>query len=152
MRVSALARVLCVVPLVLVGCGDDRGPSADAYREQAEQICVAATRDAAAVTPPTDSAKSVATYSTAVGKIREGEAVALSKLEPTGELQKSHTLLVDASGAIVRSLTDLARAAERGDRTAAQAAAADGARAAAQARRAADELELPACGKPGRAR
>jgi len=143
---------LAALVLVLAGCGGDDGSSAQGYREQAEKICVSASRDAAAVTPPSDSAESVATYSDAVAEIREREAVALSKLETPSELEKSHALLVNASGAIVRSLQDLARAAERSDRTAATAAADAGARAAAQARRAANELGLPSCGKPGRAR
>lgn len=143
--------LLLLVLVALAGCGGDDGPSADGYRQQAEEICATAILDAAAVTSPVDSAESVAAYSEAVGEIRTREAVALSELEPPSELKKSHELLVNASGAIVRSLTDLARAAEREDQTAAQAAAETGARAAVQARRAAGELGLPACGKPGRA-
>ena len=134
----------------LAGCGGEDATSAEAYREQAEEICGTAARDAAAVTPPADSAAAVAAYSDAVGKIRQREAVALGELEPPEELEKSHMLLVNASGAIVRSLADLARAAEREDQVAAQAASAAGARAAAQARRAAGELGLSSCGKPGR--
>ena len=143
---------LLALCLVLAGCGGDDGPSAEGYREQAEEICASAATDAAAIAPPADSAEAVAAYSDAVGKIREREAVALSELEPPNELQKSHTLLVNASGAIVRSLVDLTAAAKRGDQTAAQAASTEGARAAAQARRAANELGLSSCGKPGGAR
>jgi hypothetical protein len=143
---------LLTLGLALAGCRGDAGPSAAGYREQAEQICRSATSEAAAVGPPTDSAESVAAYSEAVGDIREREAVALSELEPPEGLEESHSLLVNASGAIVRSLDDLTQAARRGDRTAAQAASAAGARAAAQARRAADELGLQSCGKPGTAR
>ena len=142
---------LLLLVLALAGCGGDDGPSAEGYREQAEEICATAVRDAAAVTPPADSAESVAAYSEAVGEIRAREALALDELEPPSELVKSHELLVNASGAIVRSLTDLARAAKREDQTAAQAAAEAGSRAAVQARRAAGELGLVACGKPGRA-
>jgi hypothetical protein len=138
------------VALVLTGCGGGDGLSADAYREQADEICETATRDAAAVTPPADSAAAVASYSDAVGAIRQREAAALAELAPPEELEESHAALVNASGAIVRSLADLARAAEREDQVAAQAASAAGARAAAQARRAAGELGLSSCGKPGR--
>jgi hypothetical protein len=144
--------VLIAVGIVLAGCGGDGSPSAAGYREQAEEICSTATRDAAAIPPPSDSAESVAAYGESAGAIRERETVALSQLEPPDELRKSHELLVNASGAIVRSLSDLAAAAQRGDRAAAAAASAAGARAAAQARRAAGELELPACGNPGVAR
>ena len=49
----------------------------------------------------------------------------------------------------MRSLNDLAAAAEREDRAAAEAAAGDGTRAAIQARQAASDLELPRCGQPG---
>ena len=143
---------LVALCLVLAGCGGDDGPSAAGYREQAEEICATATREAAAVPPPSDSAESVAAYGAAIGKIRQNEAVALSELEPPDDLEKAHTLLVNASGAIVRSLSDLTAAAKRGDRTAAGAASAAGARAAAQARRAAGELDLPSCGEPGAAR
>jgi hypothetical protein len=134
----------------LAGCGGEDGPSAEAYREQAAEICETSLREAAAVTPPGDSAAAVAAYSDAVGEIRRREAVALGELEPPEELERSHRLLVNASGAIVRSLADLARAAEREDQVAAQAASAAGARAAAQARRAAGELGLSSCGQPGR--
>ena len=143
-----LATLFVVVGLA--GCGGENGPSAEAYREQAEEICETAARDAAAVTPPADSAAAVAAYSDAVGEVRQREAAALGELEPPGELEKSHALLVNASGAIVRSLADLARAAEREDQVAAQAASAAGSRAAAQARRAAGELGLSSCGRPGR--
>jgi hypothetical protein len=146
--VRLLATLFVVVGLA--GCGGEDGPSAEAYREQAEAVCETATRDAAAVTPPADPAAAVAAYSEAVGEIRQHEAVALGELEPPEELEKSHTLLVNASGAIVRSLADLARAAGREDQVAAQAASAAGARAAVQARRAAGELGLSSCGKPGR--
>jgi hypothetical protein len=148
--VKRLATLFVLVGLA--GCGGEDGLSAEAYREQAEEICETATRDAAAVAPPADSAAAVAVYSDAVGEIRQREAVALGELEPPEELEKSHTLLVNASGAIVRSLADLARAAEREDQVAAQAASAAGARAAAQARRAAGQLGLSSCGKPGRSR
>ena len=143
-----LATILAVV--ALAGCAGDDEPSAADYREQANRICEAATRDAAAVTPPADSAAAVAAYSDAVGAIRQREAAALDELEPPNKLEKPHRLLVNASGAIVRSLADLARAAEREDQVAAQAASSAGARAAAQARSAAGELGLSSCGKPGR--
>jgi hypothetical protein len=144
-----LASLLCLL-LALAGCGGG-GTSASEYREQAEEICTTATREAADVPPPSDTAASVAEYGDAVAGIRERETVALDGLEPPDELQAVHRRLVNASGAIVRSLTDLARAAEREDRDAAAAAAAAGNRAADQARRAAEELELPLCGQPGRA-
>jgi len=143
------ATLLLLLLVAFAGCGGDGGPSIEGYRDEANDICATATRDAAAVTPPADSAESVAAYSEAVGEVRSREAVALSELEPPSELEKSHELLVNASGAIVRSLADLTSAAGRGDQTAAQAAATAGARAAAQARRAANELGLDSCGKPG---
>jgi hypothetical protein len=143
-----LAPLLCLL-LALAGCGG--GTSSDEYREQAEEICTTATREAADVPPPSDTAASVAEYGDAVAEIRQRETVALDELEPPDELQAAHRQLVNASGAIVRSLTDLARAAEREDRDAAAAASASGDRAADQARRAAEELELPRCGQPGRA-
>jgi len=133
--------------IALAGCGG--GTSASEYREQAEAICTTATREAADVAPPSDTAASVAEYGDAVAEIRERETVALDGLEPPDGLESAHRELVNASGAIVRSLTDLARAAERENRDAAAAAAAMGDRAADQARRAAEELELPACGQPG---
>jgi len=150
--VTALARLapLLGVVLALAGCGGD-GTSAGEYREQAEEICAAATLEAAEVTPPSDDAASVADYGDAVAKIRKRETVALDELEPPGRLDAAHRQLVNASGAIVRSLNDLARAAEREDRAAAAAAASMGDRAADQARRAAEELELPSCGQPGQA-
>lgn len=141
---------LLVVLLALAGCGGDTSTSE--YRERAEEICTTATREAAEVTPPSDDAASVAEYSDAVAEVRERETVALDELEPPGELESGHRQLVNASGAIVRSLHDLARAAEREDQTAAAAAAATGNRAADQARRAAEELELPSCGQPGQPR
>jgi hypothetical protein len=141
---------LLVLLLTLAGCGG--GPSTSEYREQAEEICTTATREAAEVTPPTDDAASVAEYSETVAGVRERETVALDELDPPGELESAHRQLVNASGSIVRSLHDLARAAEREDQTAAAAAAATGNRAADQARRAAEELELPSCGQPGQAR
>jgi len=143
-----LVSLLCA--LALSGCGDD-GTSASEYREQAEEICTTATNEAADVPPPSDDAASVAEYGDAVAEIRGRETVALEELEPPEELVAAHTELVNASGAIVRSLNDLARAAEREDRAAAAAAAATGDGAADQARRAAQELELPSCGQPGRA-
>lgn len=144
---------LLALAVALAGCGgSDGGATADTYREQATEICTTATNDAAAVARPSDSAESVAAYAEAVGEIRQREAVALSELEAPEELVKPHTLLVNASGAIVRSLTDLTAAAKRDDQTAAQAAATAGSRAAAQAKRAADELGLSACGNPGAAR
>lgn len=145
-----LALLACLL-LALAGCGDD-GTSAAEYREQAEEICTTAAGEAADVPPPSDTAASVAEYGDAVAEIRQRETVALDELDPPGELEPAHTQLVNASGAIVRSLNDLARAAERDDRTAAAAAAAMGDRAADQARRAAEELELPSCGQPGQAR
>lgn len=145
-----LALLACLL-LALAGCGDD-GTSAAEYREQAEEICTTAAGEAADVPPPSDTAASVAEYGDAVAEIRQRETVALDELDPPGELEPAHTQLVNASGAIVRSLNDLARAAERDDRTAAAAAAAMGDRAADQARRAAEELELSSCGQPGQAR
>jgi len=139
--------LLLTAVAALAGCGG--GTSAGDYREQAEEICTTATREAADVPPPSDTAASVAEYGDAVAEIRERETVALDELEPPDELESAHNQLVNASGAIVRSLKDLARAAERGDRQAAAAAAALGDRAADQARRAAEELEVPACGQPG---
>ena len=139
--------LLLAAVVALAGCGG--GTSASDYREQAEEICTTATREAAEVPPPSDTAASVAEYGDAVAEIRERETVALDELEPPDELESAHNRLVNASGAIVRSLNDLARAAEREDRQAAAAAAALGDRAADQARRAAEELELPACGQPG---
>ena len=144
------AVVALVLVLTAAGCGGG-GSSADDYRDEATAICEEASADVSAVPPPGDSAEDVATYSDAVAEIRSRETVALDELEPPDDLAKSHTLLVNASGAVVRSLRDLARAAERGDRDAASGAAANGARAADQARRAAEELELPACGQPGQA-
>ena len=144
---------LLAVALALAGCGgSDDTSSADAYRKQATEICTTATTDAAEVARPSDTAASVAAYGAAVGEIRQRETLALSELEPPDDLEKSHTLLVNASGAIVRSLTDLTAAAKRGDQVAAQAASTAGTRVATQARRAADELGLPACGNPGAAR
>jgi hypothetical protein len=140
---------LCAL-LALAGCGG--GGSAIEYRKQAEQICTTAARETAGVAPPGDDAASVAEYGDAVAAIRERETLALDELEPPGELETAHRQLVNASGAIVRSLHDLARAAEREDRAAAATAAATGDRAADQALRAAEELELPACGQPGQAR
>jgi hypothetical protein len=131
----------------LAGCGG--GTSASEYRDQAEEICTTASREAAEVPPPSDTAASVAEYGDAVAEVRQRETVALDELEPPDELESAHRQLVNASGAIVRSLNDLARAAEREDRAAAAAAAAMGDRAADQARRAAEELEVPACGQPG---
>ena len=148
---TALRLASLCVALALAGCGGG-GTSASEYREQAEEICATATREAAGVAPPSDTAASVAEYGDAVAEIRERETVALDELEPPGELEAGHRQLVNASGAIVRSLQDLARAAEREDRTAATAASANGDRAADQARRAAEELELPSCGQPGQAR
>jgi len=142
--------LLVAAAVVLAGCGG--GTTASEYREQAEEICTTATREAADVAPPSDTAASVAEYGDAVAEIRERETVALDELEPPDGLEAAHGQLVNASGAIVRSLNDLARAAEREDRDAAAAAAAMGDRAADQARRAAEELELPACGQPGQAR
>jgi hypothetical protein len=139
--------LLLAAVVALAGCGG--GTSASDYREQAEEICTTATREAADVPPPSDTAASVAEYGDAVAEIRERETVALDELEAPDELESAHNQLVNASGAIVRSLNDLARAAEREDRQAAAAAAALGDRAADQARRAAEELELPACGQPG---
>ena len=139
--------LLLAAVAALAGCGG--GTSASDYREQAEEICTTATREAADVPPPSDTAASVAEYGDAVAEIRERETVALDELEAPDELESAHNQLVNASGAIVRSLNDLARAAEREDRQAAAAAAALGDRAADQARRAAEELELPACGQPG---
>jgi hypothetical protein len=136
--------------VALAGCVGDE-PSADAYREAATEICTEAAADVSAVPPPGDDAVSVARYSHAVGEIRERETVALDELEPPDELETAHTKFINASGAVVRSLQDLARAAERNDRTAAAAAAESGARAADQARRTAEDLGLPACGQPGQA-
>jgi hypothetical protein len=144
-RISILAALV----LVLAGCAGDDGPSADEYREQATAICETATRDAAELERPEDDAASVAEYATAAAEIREIEAVALDALEPPGELEAEHRRLVNASGAIVRSLRDLAAAAEREDRAAAQASAAAGTQAATQARESASALELPRCGQPG---
>jgi hypothetical protein len=145
---TALRLVLLVAAVTaLAGCGG--GTSASEYREQAEEVCTTATREAADVAPPSDTAASVAEYGDAVAAIRQRETVALDELEPPDELESAHRQLVNASGAIVRSLNDLARAAEREDRDAATAAAAMGDRAADLARRAAEELELPACGQPG---
>ena len=141
--------LLVAAAVALAACGG--GTSASEYREQAEEACTTATREAAEVAPPSDTAASVAEYGDAVAEIRQRETVALDELEPPDELESAHRQLVNASGAIVRSLNDLARAAEREDRDAAAAAAAMGDRAADQARRAAEELELPACGQPGRA-
>ena len=146
LRLAALAALV----LALSGCGG--GTSAADYRDEATGICETATREAAAVAPPDDSAEPVAVYSDAVAEIRQRETVALDELEPPDDLRADHTLLVNASGAIVRSLLDLARAAERGDRDAATAAAGAGSRAADQARRAAEGLDLPACGQPGQPR
>jgi len=146
---SRLAPLLGTL-LALAGCGGS-STSAGEYREQADAICTAATREAAEVTPPSDDAASVAEYGDAVAAIRERETVALDELAPPGQLEAAHRQLVNASGAIVRSLNDLARAAEREDRAAAAAAASMGDRAADQARRAAEELELPSCGQPGQA-
>ena len=143
-RIAVLGSVVA-----LAGCGG--GTSASEYREQAEEICTTATSEASEVPPPSDTAESVAEYGDAVAEIRERETVALDELDPPDDLEAAHRQLVNASSAIVRSLNDLARAAERDDRTAAAAAAAMGDRAADQARRAADELELPACGQPGQA-
>ena len=140
------AVLLLAAVAALAGCGG--GTSASDYREQAEEICTTATREAADVPPPSDTAASVAEYGDAAAEIRERETIALDELEPPDELESAHDQLVNASGAIVRSLNDLARAAEREDRQAAAAAAALGDRAADQARRAAEELELPACGQP----
>ena len=139
--------LLLAAAAALAGCGG--GTSASDYREQAEAICTTATREAADVPPPSDTAASVAEYGDAVAEIRERETVALDELEAPDELESAHNQLVNASSAIVRSLNDLARAAEREDRQAAAAAAVLGDRAADQARRAAEELELPACGQPG---
>ena len=149
MRRLRLASLLSLL-LAFAGCGG--GTSASEYREQAEKICTTATGEAADVPPPSDTAASVAEYGDAVAGIRQRETVALDELDPPDELRAAHRQLVNASGAIVRSLNDLARAAEREDRDAAAAAAATGDRAADQARRAAEELELPACGQPGQAR
>lgn len=144
---AKLAPLLCLV-LTLAACGGD-GTSTDEYREQATEICETATREAAELDPPSDSAESVAAYGEAAAAIREREVVALDELDPPDELAADHRLLVNASGAIVRSLNDLAAAAEREDRAAAAAAASAGTRAAIQARQAASDLELPRCGQPG---
>ncbi len=145
---TALARVLSV--LALAGCGGDDAPSAEEYRADATEICQTATLEAAELEPPSDSAASVAEYGEAAAAIREREAVALDGLEPPEELAADHRRFVNASGAVVRSLHDLAAAAGREDRTAAEAASAAGARAAVQARQAASDLGLPDCGQPGR--
>jgi hypothetical protein len=144
---AKLAPLLCLV-LTLGACGGD-GTSADEYREQATEICETATREAAELDPPSDSAQSVAAYGAAAAAIREREVVALDELDPPEELAADHRLLVNASSAIVRSLNDLAAAAEREDRAAAAAAASAGTQAATQARQAASDLELPRCGQPG---
>jgi len=144
---AKLAPLLCLV-LTLAACGGD-GTSAEEYREQATEICETATIEAAELDPPSDSAESVAAYGEAAAAIREREVVALDELDPPEELAADHRLLVNASGAIVRSLNDLAAAAEREDRAAAAAAAGAGTRAAIQARQAASDLELPRCGQPG---
>jgi len=150
MTATAVRVLVLSVAVLVAGCGGG-GASADEYREEATEICTEAAADVSAVPPPGDDAASVARYSDAVGAIRERETVALNELEPPDELEAQHTKLINASGAVVRSLQDLARAAERGDRTAAAAAAESGARAADQARRAAEDLGLPACGQPGQA-
>jgi hypothetical protein len=144
---TALALVLCV--LALAGCAGDGAPTAEEYRTEATEICQTATLEAAELDPPSDDAASVAEYGEAAAAIREREAVALDELEPPEELEADHRLLVNASGAIVRSLNDLAAAAGREDRAGAAAAAAAGARAAIQAREAASDLGLPQCGQPG---
>ncbi len=151
MMTTRLIGALAGAVLVLAGCGGS-GTSAEEYREEATEICTTAAREASDVPPPSDDAASVAEYGNAVAEIRERETVALDELEPPDELEAAHRQLVNASGAIVRSLNDLAAAAEREDRDAAAAAAATGSRAADQARRAAEELELPACGQRGQAR
>ena len=139
-----------VAVAALAGCaGDDDGTSAAYYRQQATEICEAATSEAAELDPPSDDAESVAEYGEAAAEIREREVVALEELDPPEELAAEHRRLVNASGAIVRSLHDLAAAAEREDRARAAAAAAAGTQAATQAREAASGLELPRCGQPG---
>lgn len=141
-----LAALLCA--LALAGCGEDDA-SADAYREQATEICVTAADAAAELDSPEDSAASVSDYAAAAAEIREREVVALDELDAPEELSEEHRRFVNASGLVVRSLRDLAAAAGRDDRAGAAAAAAQGARAAQQAREAASELELPRCGLPG---
>lgn len=149
MATAARILVLTLALLLLAGCGG--GPSAEGYREAATEICTEAAADVSAIPPPGDDAAAVARYSDAVGEIRARETVALDELEPPDELEAQHTQLINASGAVVRSLQDLARAADRNDRTAAAAAAESGARAADGARRAAEDLGVPACGQPGQA-
>ena len=149
-RWAALLALLLALAAPLAGCtGDGEGTSAAEYREQATEICATATNEAAELDPPSDDAESVAEYGAAAAEIREREVVALEELDAPEELADDHRRLVNASGAIVRSLHDLAAAAEREDRAAAAAAAAAGTRAATQAREAASDLELPRCGQPG---
>lgn len=136
----------------LAGCGGGGDGSPDDYRQAANAVCTRAAAAAMAIPSPSDSAESVAAYSGAVGAIREDETRDLAALDPPNDLEEAHTDLVNASGAIVRSLHDLEQAARRADKQAAAAAAATGARAAVKARAAASELELDACGRPGKAR
>jgi hypothetical protein len=147
MRV-ALACVALLVMLAVPGCGGGDGESEASFVEQADVVCSEAEQEISQVPQPQDPTDplQLATFLERAVPVAKKQNAELKKLERPAEQRAQIDELLAALDAEVDAAERMLAAAKREDRETIQQLLAESGLASAQAKRAADGLDLVVCG------
>ena len=143
--------VACVALLVVLGfpgCEDDGGKSEASFVEQADVVCSEAEQEISRVPQPQDPTDplQLARFLERAVPVAKEQNEELKKLERPPEQRAQINELLAALDAEVGAAERMLAAANREDRQAIQQLLSESGLASAQAKRAADGLDLAVCG------
>ncbi len=146
----ALAWVALLVVLGLSACGGGGGggDSEESFVDQADVVCSEAEQEISQFPQPQDPTDplQLATFLERAVPAARRQVAALEKLERPDEQEAQINALLTALNAEVDAAERMLAAAKREDRESIQQVLTESGFASAQAKRAADELELAVCG------
>lgn len=143
--------VACVALLVVLGfpgCEDDGGESKASFVEQADVVCSEAEQEISRVPQPQDPTDplQLANFLERAVPVAQEQNAELKKLERPAEQRAQIDELIAALDAEVGAAERMLAAAKREDREAIQQLLTESGLASAQAKRAADGLDMAVCG------
>lgn len=144
----AVACVALLAVLVFPGCGGGDGESEESFVDQADVVCSEAEQEISRVPQPQDPTDplQLASFLERAVPVAQEQNAELKKLERPAEQKAQIDELIAALDAEVDAAERMLAAAKREDRQAIQQLLTESGLASAQAKRAADELDLAVCG------
>lgn len=143
-----MACVALLVVLGFPGCGGDDGDNNASFVDQADVVCSEAEQEISLVPQPQDPTDplQLASFLERAVPVAQKQNTELKKLERPAEQRAQINELIAALEAEVDAAARMLAAAKREDRASIQQLLAESSVASAQAKRAADGLDMAVCG------